>query len=72
MRSFLLNPQAADRRASLASLVVAFAIATAFYRFGSFALECVAFIATWTLIDLPAQWLVHRSRGAWSRNRPGR
>lgn len=64
MRSFLLNPQSVDRRATLASLVIAFAVATAFYRFGSFALECVAFVATWALIDLPAQWLVHRFGGA--------
>ena len=60
MRSFLLNPATSDRRATLASLVLAFAIATAAYRFGSFALECLAFLATWALIDLAAQWLAPR------------
>ena len=72
MRSFLLNPQAVDRRATLASLVLAFSLAAAFYRFGSFALECVAFVATWALIDLPAQWLVHRFGGEPRGDRPGR
>lgn len=29
-----------------------FAIASIFFKFGSFALECVAFLATWYFIDL--------------------
>jgi hypothetical protein len=33
------------------SLGVAFAIASVFYRFHSFALECVAFLATWYVLD---------------------
>ena len=33
------------------SLVAAYALATAFYKFGSFALECVAFLGTWFVID---------------------
>lgn len=60
MALFLLEPSKADRRVTFASLVAAFAIATVFYKFGSFALECLAFLATWSLIDLPAQWLAGR------------
>lgn len=60
MALFLLSSSSTDRRVTLVSLVSAFAIATFFYKFGSFALECLAFLATWSLIDLPAQWLVRR------------
>ena len=60
MISQLLNPGDTDRRVFFGSLVVAFAIATVFYKFGSFALECLAFLATWAVIDLPAQWLARR------------
>lgn len=64
MALFLLEPSKADRRVTFASLVAAFAIATFFYKFGSFALECLAFLATWSLIDLPAQWLAGRLKPA--------
>jgi hypothetical protein len=42
-------------------LVIAFAIASFFYKFGSFSLECLAFLATWFVIDfvlasLRAMW----------------
>ena len=60
MALFLLDPGKADRRVTLASLVTAFAIATFFYKFGSFALECLAFLATWSLMDFAAQWLARR------------
>ncbi len=33
------------------AFVVSFAIATFFYKLGSFALECVAFLATWFVVD---------------------
>lgn len=33
------------------ALLVAFGIATLFYKFGNFALECIAFLATWFAID---------------------
>ena len=58
MALFLLQPDCSDRRVTFASLTIAFAIATVFYEFGSFALECLAFLATWAVIDLPAQWLM--------------
>ena len=32
-----------------------FVIASLFYRFGSFALECLAFLATWFVIDAVIQ-----------------
>jgi hypothetical protein len=56
MISFVLNRERANRGATLASLAIAFAIASVFFKFGSFALECLAFLATWGLLDLPAQW----------------
>jgi uncharacterized membrane protein YgcG len=56
MISVLLNRERANRAVTVGSLVIAFAIASVFFKFGSFALECLAFLATWTLIDLPAQW----------------
>ena len=33
------------------SLAASFLIASTLYKFGSFALECVAFLATWYVID---------------------
>ncbi len=36
----------------LPGLLVAFIVAEAFYKFHSFALECLAFLATWLVIDL--------------------
>jgi hypothetical protein len=71
MALFLLDPGSADRRVTVASLVAAFAIASLFYRFGSFALECLAFLATWSLIDLPAQWLAGRLGPAPPGDRAG-
>jgi hypothetical protein len=35
-------------------LAVSFAIAESFYKFGSFALECLAFLATWFVLDAVA------------------
>jgi hypothetical protein len=39
------------------SLIAAFLLAELFYKFGSFALECVAFLATWLVIDAVATGL---------------
>jgi hypothetical protein len=39
-------------RRQLPAFSVAFVIASFFYKFGSFALECVAFLATWAVLDL--------------------
>jgi hypothetical protein len=36
----------------LPGLVISLIIAETFYKFGSFTLECVAFLGTWFLIDL--------------------
>lgn len=33
------------------TLTAAFIIASLFYKFGSFALECLAFLATWFALD---------------------
>lgn len=48
----------------LPALVVAFAVAEAFYKFHSFTLECVALLGTWFAIDAAVQlgrrWLGRR------------
>ncbi len=41
-------------------LVAAFMIAELFYKFGSFALECGAFLATWYLLSLAASLAASR------------
>ena len=41
----------------LPSLVAALAIAELFYKFHSFALECLAFLATWFVLDALAHLL---------------
>lgn len=33
------------------AFLIAFIVAERFYKFGSFALECVAFLATWWVVD---------------------
>lgn len=47
-------------------LATSFVIAELFYKFGSFALECAAFLATWLVLDA----LVHHAREAFGQ--PGR
>lgn len=56
----------------LPSLVVAFGIAELFYKFHSFALECLAFLATWFVLDALAHLLgrLLRGRGAATRAEP--
>ena len=44
----------------LAPFALAFAIAEFFYKFHSFALECLAFLVTWYVLDAFAQWLFGR------------
>lgn len=70
MTSLFLHSTPGDRRVTIFGLVVAFAIASVFYRFGSFALECVAFLLTWAVIDYPVQWLVQRFRHSDQIDRP--
>ncbi len=45
-----LGPRAALRQ-ELPALIAAFLIAEAFFKFHSFALECLAFLATWALLS---------------------
>ena len=52
------------------AFAASFIIASLFYKFGSFALECVAFLATWFVIDAGFQLLARmRER---TQNRPSR
>lgn len=43
---------------------VAFLTATLFYKFGNFALECAAFLATWFVLDAIVQGAVRIVQGA--------
>ena len=51
-------------------LVVSFLVASLFYKFGNFALEAAAFLATWFVLDAAVEGvrlLVRRLRGEESR-----
>ena len=43
----------------LPALATAFVVAEVFYKFGSFALECAAFLVTWFAFDMAVQGIVH-------------
>lgn len=43
----------------LPALAVAFVIAEFFFKFGSFSLECVAFLALWRVLDLVVERVAH-------------
>lgn len=38
-------------------LILSLLIAELFYKFGSFTLECIAFLATWYVLDLAASFI---------------
>ena len=42
------------------ALLVSFIIAEVFYKFKSFTLECLAFLATWYVVDVVIQQVVPR------------
>ncbi len=46
----------------LPAFAIAFAIAEVFYKFRSFALETVAFLATWFVVDLAIQLVARALR----------
>lgn len=48
-------------------LVIAFLIASLFYKFGSFGVEAVAFLATWGVLSAVGNWLVDTLRGKSDR-----
>lgn len=43
-------------------LALSLVIAELFYKFGSFTLECIAFLATWYFLDLAANFLTNARR----------
>lgn len=47
----------------LPAFAAAFLTASFFYKFGSFALECVAFLVTWFVIDAALQFVTGREAG---------
>jgi predicted benzoate:H+ symporter BenE len=48
-------------------LVIAFLIASLFYKFGSFGVEAVAFLATWALLSALGNTLLDMLRGKAGR-----
>lgn len=48
----------ADYGRRLLGFVPALILADIFYKFHSFTLECVAFLATWLVFDFIAEWVV--------------
>ncbi len=44
-------------------LIVAFLIASLFYKFGSFGIEALAFLATWSVLSAVGDWLTKLLRG---------
>jgi hypothetical protein len=44
-------------------LVMAFLIASLFYKFGSFGVEALAFLATWSVLSAVGNWLLEMLRG---------
>lgn len=54
------------------SLIASLAVAELFYKFGSFLLECVAFLATWFVLDAVLRGLLDlRDRARPGDARPG-
>lgn len=64
---YYLFQNAADRRhlsKTTLAFIVALLVAELFFKFGSFSLECIAFLATWFGVDLIIDSLVRlRRRG---------
>jgi len=52
-------------QAQLPALLAALVIAEAFYKFHSFTLECLAFLATWAALDAALSGAI-----AWRERRP--
>lgn len=50
------------------ALAVSFAIAETFYKFHSFTLECLAFLATWYVADAVIQPVVRRLSTAFGHH----
>ena len=44
----------------LPALAISFIVAELFYKFHSFTLECLAFLATWYVLDLVTSWVSRR------------
>lgn len=53
------------------ALVAAFLVAEMFYKFGSFALECIAFLATWFVFSFAASKLSILVNGKGREEPPG-
>lgn len=49
-------------RREFVPFLLAFTVAEFFYKFKSFALECIAFLLTWYILSLAQSWIVDQSR----------
>lgn len=66
---FLGTQQLAIRQ--LPVFLISFVLAALFYKFGSFAIECVAFLVTWALLDYLAGFLFRGDTGHMERSEEG-
>ena len=55
----------------LVPIAVALVIAEVFYKFGSFSLECLAFLATWFVLETAASGVAAGARRVGARGRSG-
>ena len=53
----VLRPQGAYSR-RLLGFIPALVVTEMFYKFHSFSLECMAFLATWLLFDVAIEWVM--------------
>jgi hypothetical protein len=60
LEKVLATPLNATTAVTLATLAVAFVIAEQFYKFHSFTLETIAFLATWFVIRRAALFFIPR------------
>ena len=63
---FRMLPASRVVREQLPALLLSLLVAEAFYKFHSFVLECLGFLATWFVVDwvfsLAARWLQRRTQ----------
>ena len=70
MRQLIKSKQSWDAFAvELPAFCMALLVAELFYKFGSFTLECIAFIPTWYGLSLVFGWIKDAAAGALKKSR---
>jgi hypothetical protein len=69
LRTLRAHPICARR---LLGFIPALAITEMFYKFHSFSLECMTFLATWLLFDVLIEWIIGSVNAKVFSNRPDR